>query len=159
MEKLNFLGIGPKIGMVAIPFLAAAIALSVIYPQVFKFPSIPYVILLSAGIIFLAVGLVFYAFTVRHLLKGLKNTKLMTKGPYGMCKNPLYASMILLLLPGLALVMNSWLVLITSFLAYLMFKTQIKAEYQEMEKFFGEDWKAYHRETPELMPKLKRKKK
>lgn len=159
MEKLNFLGIGPKIGMVAIPFLAAAITLSVIYPQVFKFPSIPYVILLSAGIIFLAVGLVFYAFTVRHLLKGLKNTKLMTKGPYAMCKNPLYASMILLLLPGLALVMNSWLVLITSFLAYLMFKTQIKAEYQEMEKFFGEDWKAYHRETPELMPKLKRKKK
>lgn len=159
MEKLNFLGIGPKIGMVAIPFLAAAITLSVLYPQVFQFPSIPYIILLIAGIIFLGVGLVFYAFTVRHLLKGLKGTKLMTSGPYAMCKNPLYASMILFLLPGLAFVLNSWLVLITSFLAYLMFKTQIKAEYQEMDKFFGEEWKTYHRETPELMPTLKRKKK
>ena len=116
MEKLNFLGIGPKIGMVAIPFLAVAITLSVIYPQVFQFPSIPYVILLIAGIIFLGVGLVFYALTVRHLLKGLKGTKLMTSGPYAMCKNPLYASMILLLVPGLAFVLNSWLVLITSFL-------------------------------------------
>ncbi|NCA75106.1 MAG: hypothetical protein EOM90_02115 [Alphaproteobacteria bacterium] len=46
----------------------------------------------------------------------------MTTGPYHYCRNPLYATIILLVIPGLALVVNSWLVLTASLVGYIAFK-------------------------------------
>jgi protein-S-isoprenylcysteine O-methyltransferase Ste14 len=97
-------------------------------------------------------ALIFYLSTARMLLKGLKETKLMTKGPYRVCQNPLYASLILGLIPALSLIMNSWLVLTSSVIGYILFKIFIKSEYAELEKFFGEDYLKYKKETPEFFP-------
>jgi protein-S-isoprenylcysteine O-methyltransferase Ste14 len=113
---------------------------------------------LTAGIVLLIIGLIFYFSTVRFLLKGLKETKLMTKGPYSLCQNPLYASLILLVIPALSLILNSWLILTASFVGYFLFKSFINREYSELEKFFGEDYLKYKSETPEFFPlPLKRK--
>ncbi len=152
MEKLNFLGAGPKIGMVALPYLAAAIILSAFLPELFSFGQPAKSPLLIIGIIFLAVGLIFYAFTVRLLLGGLKNTKLVTSGPYSLCRNPLYVAILLFIIPAIAFLMNSWLVLTTIIPGYIAFKLVIKNEYAEMEKFFGEEWTKYKEKTPEFFP-------
>ena len=48
--------------------------------------------------------------------------------------------------------MNSWLVFTTSFTGYIVFKTVIKEEYREMEKFFGDDYRKYKEVTPEFFP-------
>jgi len=93
-----------------------------------------------------------YFLTAPALLKGLKETKLMTTGTFYLCCNPLYSSIILLIIPGISLMMNSWLVLTTSLVAYVLFKIFIKSEYSEMEKFFGDDFKKYRAETPEFFP-------
>src|SRR5512133_527367 len=99
MEKLSPLGIGPKIGRIAIPYLAIAIGLTLWRPGIFSFgPSLKQPFLV-AGIVWLAVGLVFYILTVRSLLKGLRSNKLMTTGAFRYCQNPLYAVMILLIIP------------------------------------------------------------
>jgi len=37
MEKLTFLGIGPKIARVVIPFLIISIILSILFPGIFNF--------------------------------------------------------------------------------------------------------------------------
>lgn len=152
MQKLSPLGIGPKIGMVAIPFLAASIALTLIYPEIFSFGPEAKKPLLIAGIVVMVIALVLYAATARTLLQGVKNNKLMTTGPFRYCQNPLYAVMILLLIPGLALLLNSWMILITSVIAYIIFKINIHKEYEEMEKFFGEEYREYRKRTPEFFP-------
>jgi protein-S-isoprenylcysteine O-methyltransferase Ste14 len=65
MAKLSFYGAGPKIGRVALPYLAITITWGIISPRLF------------------------------------------TSGTYAFCRNPLYASIILLIIPGIALLSNS----------------------------------------------------
>jgi protein-S-isoprenylcysteine O-methyltransferase Ste14 len=48
--------------------------------------------------------------------------------------------------------MNSWLVLTTSIVAYILFKFYIRKEYAEMEKFFGDEFRNYKSITPEFFP-------
>ena len=150
MNKLSPLGIGPKIGIVALPYLAAAIVLTLVYPEIFSFGPLAKRPLLIAGFLVLAIGLVFYAPTAKALLKGLKENKLLTSGPYRYSQNPLYAVMILLMIPGIALTLNSWIVMTTSLVAFILFKINIHTEYEEMEKFFGDAYLEYRKKTPEF---------
>jgi protein-S-isoprenylcysteine O-methyltransferase Ste14 len=152
MNKLNFFGIGPKIAIVLLPWLTASIVLSHSYDRLFSYTSENSNILLIAGIALMAAGLAFYFSTVRMLLKGLKETRLITTGPYSLCQNPLYASLILLIIPALSLLLNSWLVLTSGIVGYILLKLFIRSESRELEKFFGEDYLKYKKETPEFFP-------
>jgi protein-S-isoprenylcysteine O-methyltransferase Ste14 len=152
MPKLNFLGIGPRIASVLLPWLVLSIILSTRYKSIFAIipgKSLP---LLISGIVLLALGLVFYGSTVRLLLKGLNETRLVTNGAYSICQNPLYSSILLFIIPALSLILNSWLVVTSSITGYILFKINIRKEYIELEKFFGEDYKKYKSETPEFFP-------
>lgn len=152
MNKLSFLGIGPRIGIVAIPWLALSIYLSIKFRNIFAFTAGDSKILFYIGLVILADGALMYFFTAPSLLKGLKETKLVTSGTYYLCRNPLYAAIILLIIPGVSLMMNSWLVLTTSIVAYIVFRIFIKRENEELEKFFGDEYLKYKSETPELLP-------
>jgi len=152
MKKLNFLGIGPKIASVLLPYLILSIVLSTHFKLIFcyiphKAPGLFY-----SGLAFLIVGLVFYSFTVRLLIKGLNETRLVTNGAFALCQNPLYSSIILFIIPALSMIINSWLVLTSSIIGYLLFKIFIKTEYKELEKFFGESYITYKEMTPEFFP-------
>lgn len=152
MAKMNFLGIGPKIAVILLPCLALSIVLSSVKKDLFIFTSESGKLIHTAGIIIMASGLIFYAATVRLLLRGLKETKLVTTGAYSLCQNPLYASLILFIIPALSLLLNSWLVLTTSFAGYILFRIFIRTEYNELEKIFGESYLKYKNETPEFFP-------
>ena len=152
MEKLNFLGIGPKIAVVMLPWLAATIVFSSIKDNLFVYTTGSRNFLFIAGTVLMVLGLIFYFSTVRMLLKGLKETKLMTQGAYSMCQNPLYSAIILFIIPALSFLLNSWLVLTTSIAGYILFKIFISTEYSELEKFFGEEYRKYKNETPEFFP-------
>jgi protein-S-isoprenylcysteine O-methyltransferase Ste14 len=152
MPKLNFLGIGPRIASVLLPWLVLSIVLSTHYKSFFAFTPGKSIILLLSGIVLLLFGLVFYGSTVRLLLKGLNETRLVTNGAYSLCQNPLYSSIILFIIPALSLILNSWLVLTSSVIGYILFKINIGKEYIELEKFFGEEYKRYKNETPEFFP-------
>lgn len=151
MDKLNFFGVGPRIGAIALPWLFASILLSILFGETFAIP-VNEKLLFYAGLALLIAGLIFYFSTIPVLLKGLKETKLVTTGAFSLCCNPLYAAIILFIIPGIALMMNSWLVLSTSVVGYIAFKLFIKSEYQELEKFFGEEFKKYRSKTPEFFP-------
>ncbi|HEX2967589.1 MAG TPA: isoprenylcysteine carboxylmethyltransferase family protein [Bacteroidales bacterium] len=152
MNKLNFFGVGPRIGLVVLPWLAVSVFLSVVFKNRFGFPVDKTNILFIAGLVILIGGLIFYFLTVPLLLKGLKETKLVTTGAFSLCCNPLYAAIILFIIPGIALMMNSWLVLSTTIAGYIVFKFYIKGEYEELERFFGDEYKNYRRKTPEFFP-------
>jgi protein-S-isoprenylcysteine O-methyltransferase Ste14 len=152
MKKLNFLGIGPKIAVILLPWLAATIVLSCVHIDFFKFNREGSDALFIAGIVLLVIGLVFYISTARLLLKGLKETRLMTTGTYGLCQNPLYACLILMIIPSLSLLLNSWLILTSSIIGYFRFRRFIHQEYEELNGFFGEEYIQYKNRTPEFFP-------
>jgi protein-S-isoprenylcysteine O-methyltransferase Ste14 len=152
MGKLSFLGIGPKIGRIAIPYLVVTILLSIYYSELFVYSHQFSGTIFIIGIGLMAAGLVFYIITVRLLLTGLRQTKLVTSGTYYLCQNPLYAGLILMIIPALSLLLNSWLVLTTSVVAYIVFRMLIKSEYLEMELFFGDEYVNYRNATPEFLP-------
>jgi protein-S-isoprenylcysteine O-methyltransferase Ste14 len=152
MDKLNFFGVGPKIGRIFIPWLILVIVISIVFKNSFTFFEIDYSLLLYKGIGLVIIGLLMYFITLPNLLKGLKEMKLVTNGAFYLCCNPLYTSIILFIIPGISLLMNSWLVLTTSVVGYILFKMHIKAEYAEMEKFFGDEYRKYKAITPEFLP-------
>jgi protein-S-isoprenylcysteine O-methyltransferase Ste14 len=152
MKKLDFFGAGPRIGRVILPYFASAIALTIIFPRLFTFGEPVRNYLLIIGIILLALGLILYGLTVRLLLKGLKEIRLVTNGTYRYCQNPLYAIIILLIIPGIGLIMNSWLIITTCIIGYIVFKKLIGMEYKEMTEMFGEEYLQYKKRTPEFFP-------
>jgi protein-S-isoprenylcysteine O-methyltransferase Ste14 len=152
MNKLNFLGIGPIIGGVALPWLAVSILLSMRFKAVFVFPDTWNRVIFIAGLVLVSLGVLMYLFIAPALLRGLKETRLITGGAYHLYRNPLYAAIILFIIPGTSFLLNSWLVLTTSLVAFTLFKVYIKREYAEMEKLFGEQYRKYRTETPEFFP-------
>jgi protein-S-isoprenylcysteine O-methyltransferase Ste14 len=152
MKKLNFMGIGPKVGLVVLPWLAVAIFLSVKFRSSFTYFADARKILFFSGLVLIVIGSILYFLTIPYLMKGLKNTELITTGTFYLCCNPLYASIILFIIPGLSLLMNSWLILTTSVAGFILMKLFIKSEYEEMERFFGDNFKKYRLETPEFFP-------
>jgi protein-S-isoprenylcysteine O-methyltransferase len=152
MNKLNFFGIGPKIGRIALPWLAVTVFVSIKFRATFTYIENGNRILFYAGLAFLVSGLLIYFLTLPLLLKGLKETKLVTNGSYYLCCNPLYSAIILFMIPGISFIMNSWLVLTACVVAYTAFKITIKKEYAEMEKFFGKEYLEYKSRTPEFIP-------
>lgn len=152
MKKMNFFGIGPKIAIVLLPWLAISIIISSIFKGTFSFSHNAAHLILICGIILMGFGLAFYFSTVKMLLKGLNETKLMTRGAFSLCQNPLYSSIALFIIPALSLMLNSWLVLTTSLVGYIMFRIHIKLEYKELEKFFGQEYLEYKANTPEFFP-------
>jgi protein-S-isoprenylcysteine O-methyltransferase Ste14 len=57
-----------------------------------------------------------------------------------------------LIIPALSLILNSWLVLTSGIVGFILFKLFIKSENYELEKFFGEDYLNYKKKTPEFFP-------
>jgi len=146
------MGIGPKVGGVVLPWLAVTIFFSLKFKNSFSYPEDGNRIIFFCGLTLVIIGSLMYFLTVPGLLKGLKETKLVTEGTFYLCCNPLYSSIIVLIIPGISLMMNSWLVLTTSIVGFALCKIFIKSEYAEMEKFFGDDFRKYRAETPGFIP-------
>jgi protein-S-isoprenylcysteine O-methyltransferase Ste14 len=152
MNKLNPMGIGPIIGSVALPWLAASIFISLRTTHSFSYGVVDGQTLFIIGLVLVVTGAVFYLFTIPALLKGVRKTRLMTGGPFYLCCNPLYTSIILFVIPGISLMMDSWIVLTTSVIAYIFFKIFIHREYAEMDRIFGNEFRNYRSNTPEFFP-------
>jgi len=157
MEKLTFFGIGPKIARIVLPHLAIAILLTLIFPSVFTFGKVLSRPFMIAGITLLAVALVYYFSTLRLMLPGIKENRLVTGGAYRLCRNPLYAALLLFLIPGLGLLLNSWLILTVPVAGYLAFRKFIHEEEEQLERLFGDEFRKYRAQTALFFPNPFRK--
>jgi protein-S-isoprenylcysteine O-methyltransferase Ste14 len=151
-EKLSFLGVGPRIAIWTIPTLAISLVLAYSLPQFFRIHILPYGMHVWIGWILLAIGIIFYVATVRTLISGLKQNKLITTGTFRLCQNPLYAALILFIIPAVSFLTASWLVFLSSVVAYLAFKKYIQSEYDQLSRIFGEEYNEYRKKTRELLP-------
>jgi len=140
---LNAGGIGPKIFRNTMPFLVIAILLGIFFPSVFAFTIVAKNSLKYAGWIILALGISTYITTMVQFLRNFSKGILITNGIFAFSRNPLYASWILFVLPGIAFVSNNWSFLFSSIALYLFFIKNIKEEEHSLQIIFGEQYTAY----------------
>ena len=115
-----------------------------------------------AGIILIIPGILFAAwsaFSQFRIGKGsplpvVPSKRLVVKGPYAYCRNPMTFGAVTYYL-GISLLAGSFSAIILVILFSLVFVAYIKlVEEKELEAKFGEEYRMYKRRTPFLVPKF-----
>jgi len=105
------------------------------------------------GLVFVACGEAIRVWAVGYLQK---NRILVTKGPYGYVKNPMYVGTILIT-AGFCLMANAIYFLVFAFLGLIFYYIPHKrrVERRKLMRRFGEAFMAYDREIDDYMPRLR----
>lgn len=147
-----FGGIVPVFAPVFFVLLAAAVLGTVVFREFFRIPLLPDPLRLGLGAVIALVMIPFYANTVRVFLADFKTGKVVTRDTYAYCRNPIYATWIVFLLPAAALLADSWLLAALDLVLYGVFKALIPREYAECREAFGEDYVRYESSVSEIVP-------
>jgi protein-S-isoprenylcysteine O-methyltransferase Ste14 len=145
-KKMSVMGVGGKIGAVLVVYLAAAIALDLVFAPMFRIADrAGYAVTLPLGIALAVVGFGLNLSAALPMLKAYKAGKLVTGGMYRVFANPMYVFMIFVTLPGLLLILNSWLAMSAVLPAYAAYRIFVREEYRWLEDRFGEEYSQYRK--------------
>jgi protein-S-isoprenylcysteine O-methyltransferase Ste14 len=153
-KKLTFWGASPIVFIITILYAIPIIIVNHLFKPVFEITFIPYKILTAAAIFLLCIGVPLYVLTLKALKTAHKKKVLITTGVFSVCRNPLFAQVIFLILPGIILFFNSWLLLTIPCFVYVMFKIFINREELLMEREFGQKYVEYKNNTSAIFPRI-----
>lgn len=148
---MSIVGQGGKIILFMLPSLLAAILLHRYLPQVAALPQgigfvrpVGYALLLS--------GLVLWGAAVIQLLVGFSKGQLVTRGAYGVVRNPIYSSATFFLFPAVALLTLTWVYLVASAFLYVGVTIFIGVEEKQLTQAFGKEYEDYMATVDRLVP-------
>lgn len=147
MKKMTIFGIGHKAGLPTIVYLGLAIWLTNLYPNIFSYPIIALIesVRVTKGWVAIGIGLIILVLAAGHLLYAYSKHQLAKTGLYHLVPNPLYANAVVFLIPGLSLILNSWLVLTTSIVLYVLYRRYVGEEYDYLKQEFGKEYEDYYK--------------
>jgi len=103
----------------------------------------------AAGVVLVAAGVGWRSWAAGYLRKGCDLT---TKGPYSLCRHPLYVGSLLMFV-GFAVVLQWWNYLPSvALLLTLVYRATVVREERRLEQKFGLRWRTYAAETPRFIP-------
>ena len=82
---------------------------------------------------------------------GPRTQKLMTGGPYSICRNPMLLG-VFVFYAGLQILLLSWKAFLLFIVFVLIMLYQVKKEEQRLERDFGREYLEYKKKTPALLP-------
>jgi protein-S-isoprenylcysteine O-methyltransferase Ste14 len=148
---MNVVGQGGKIILFTLPFLAAAIVVHTCLPNVAALPAgISWI--KPVGYLLLVPGLIMWATAVIQLLIEFPKEKLVTKGAYGIARNPIYSSAIWFVLPAVTLLTLTWVYLVPAIFLFIGVMIFIGTEEKQLTKAFGKEYEDYLRRVDRLIP-------
>ena len=156
MKRLSVWGIGPKMALATTIYTIILAVLHFLLPHTFIIEGIPFHLFLIVSIILLAIGIPLYLVSVKTINKAYKKDCLCTSGVYGICRHPLYASMIFYNVPAVMLLFRSWLLLTVPVFLYIVFCIFIKKEEKYLEERFGDEFVFYKEKTDLVYISLKK---
>lgn len=150
--SMTLFGCGPKMALLSLPYVILSLIVTVRYPEFFDlgFFNSSYVKVL--GFVWLGLGMIFWIYSALFFLKCFKPGKLILKGPFALCRNPIYSSIIVFIVPSLALLFHSGLIFSISLVLYLGFKISIHGETIVLKRIFGEEYELYQKSVNEIIP-------
>ncbi len=143
MKKMTEMGVAPLIAVPSFLYLGAAIALHYALFPLFAFAADPGPALRLAGAALIGLGLVVLLSSGLRIMKAFREQRLLTDGFFAVFPNPMYAAYVLAIVPGLALVLDSWLVLTGSVVVYALFRALVSGEDRWLKEKFGVQYEAY----------------
>jgi protein-S-isoprenylcysteine O-methyltransferase Ste14 len=149
-------GIGPRLATLCLPYVILAMVVRHKNPEFLrlKFLESPRVRTKAKvlGIFWLGLGLIFWGYSAIYFLKHVGTGKLITKGPFALCRNPIYSAIIVFMIPGLALIDNSGMILSIASVLYVGFKNSIHGESIPLRRTFGDEYEEYESSVNEIFP-------
>lgn len=142
-NKMKITGVAPLIAVPTFVYLIITVFISYLTKPIFTIVNNGSEVLVYAGIILIVPGVVMVAACGRKLLGSFDKNKLMTGGLYKIFRDPMYVAYLIFVIPGICLLFNSWLVLTTVLLNYVLYTVLIKREHKYLEEKFGAEYKAY----------------
>lgn len=142
-NKMKITGSAPKIAVPTILYLIAALIISSIKNPLFDIIESDGTAIEIFGAILIIIGIITVANCGRKLLRSFNKDKLMTDGLYKVFRDPMYASYLIFIIPGISLFFNSWLALTTIVLNYILYLVFIRREHKYLEDKFGDEYKNY----------------
>lgn len=116
------------------------------------FKYLPAVFMLL-GVVFVGVGVVGRIWCGVYIA-GFKNSQLITKGPYSLCRNPLYFFSFIGMI-GLGLLSSSLAVTLLLLIAFsIYYPFVILSEEAKLRKIFNDQYSNYYKKTPSFLPKI-----
>lgn len=146
-ERMSLFGIGHKAGIPTLIYLGLAWWLTKLYPNIFNYPNWDLVqaVRVPKGIFLLVAGGVILLFAAGHLVYAYIKNQLAKTGLYHLVANPLYANAVVFLIPGLSLILNSWLVLTASIVLYIIYRYFVPQEYENLKNLYGKEYEDYYK--------------
>lgn len=147
-------GIGKKIEAIGVPLLLLCIILKIFYSEPFIYSkNFPFYIRIIGSLIFL-IGIIIHYYSAYMMIKAFKGKKLLTTGPFAICRNPMYSTLIFMVAPGLSLILNMWLILAEIPVLLLIFFKNIKEEENYLLEQFKDEYTNYKKHVTRLIPKV-----
>jgi protein-S-isoprenylcysteine O-methyltransferase Ste14 len=141
MNIKKIFGSGGKITGFTLPFAVAGIILNVLYPQWFKMNTGLTGIII--GSVLLCLGIPFWLISDFLMLKYVLQDKLITKGPFSLVLHPIYTSVALLVIPGLAFVFDTWVLLLIGVILYIISRIFRREEDKKLKGIFSKEYEIY----------------
>lgn len=151
-NAMTLFGCGPKLALLCLPYILLASIIMIKYPEFFDLKFVNLIMFKVLGIVWLGMGLIFWVYSAVYFLKYFQPGKLITKGPFALCRNPIYSSIIVFIIPALAIIFHSGLTLSIALVLYIGFKLSIHGETGVLRKIFGEEYDKYEKAVNEIIP-------
>jgi len=154
-KRMNIFGVGPIFVVLSALFTGAALYARSLDPALFTIPdAVPRWLQLGLGGLLLALGLPMFFWSLVILNKGFPEGRLFTDGPYGWCRHPVYGCWVVFNVPGIVLLVGTWLGLVVPLLMYIALRILVRAEERWLQQTFGEEYSAYQARTPAVFPRV-----
>ena len=106
------------------------------------------------GVVLIAIWVCWHSWCIKAISQWWRHDQLCTKGPYRIVRHPIYAGGTLLGSVGVALLFNSWVMLLLPVLMYVAYSILVRNEETMMAAVFGEEYQRYAAETGRLFPRI-----
>jgi len=151
-KSMTYGGIGPKLALFCLPYILLSLIIMIKYPNFFDLRLLDLPLIKAFGFIWLGLGIIYWVYSAIHFLKYFEPGTLITKGPFSLCRNPIYSSLIVFIIPSLAIIFHSGLILSIALVLYLGFKISIHGETNVLRRLFGEEYNVYEKSVNEIFP-------
>ena len=143
-KKMTAMGTGPATAVPAFVYLVFVIVVDQVFSPRFRMPG-TFPVYLPWGVALIVVGLLVLGLSSVQLMRAFKRHELATTGLYAIAPNPMFMSYVVFILPGLALLLRSWLVLTTVVAFYILIRVFARAEDEWLLQEFGERYLEYRK--------------
>ena len=150
--SMTLFGCGPKLALLCLPYIILSLIVMYMYPGFFDLRFLNSIYAKVTGLIWLGFGITFWIYSAVFFLKYFKPGELITRGPFGLCRNPIYSSIIIFIIPSMALIFHSGLIFSISLVLYIGFKISIHGETNVLKRIFGEEYEKYEKSVNEIIP-------